>query len=536
MENFSDFLNRNGFLRLKTRSMLGTTLSLMLAFSSSVYAEKVSPTKLEMVSNVAQQTSSVKGIITDEMGPVTGASVMVKGTTNGIMTDMEGNFTLKGVKKGDVIVISFIGYVTQEIKYTGQPSLEINLKEDAKQLNEVVVVGFGTQKKVNLTGAVSMVNADVIESRPVQNVSQALQGVVPGLNFSVNSNGGTLDNALNVNIRGAGTIGDGSGSSPLILIDGIEGNMNTVNPNDIESVSVLKDAASSSIYGARASFGVILIKTKSGKAGKVNVNYSGNVRFTDALQIPEMMDSYQFAQYFNTAAANAGQSAVFSADIMQRIQDYQAGKITSVSTPNTQGKWNMYTGANANTNWFKEVYRDWVPSHEHNLSVSGGNEKVTYRVSGSFLNQNGLIRFGSDKFKRYTIDAKISAQLASWATMNYTSKWTREDYSRPTYMTGLFFHNIARRWPTCPVYDDNGYLTDGMELLQMRDGGEQTHQKNYYTQQLGLIFEPVKDWHINIDGNMRTHTNNEHYAVLPVSAHYADGTPYYISWDGVDTN
>lgn len=532
MENFSDFLNRNGFLRLKTRSMLGTTLSLMLAFSSSVYAEKVSPTKPEVVSNVAQQTSSVKGVITDEMGPVTGASVMVKGTTNGIMTDTEGNFTLKGVKKGDVIVISFIGYVTQEIKYTGQPSLEINLREDAKQLNEVVVVGFGTQKKVNLTGAVSMVNADVIESRPVQNVSQALQGVVPGLNFSVNSNGGTLDNALNVNIRGAGTIGDGSGSSPLILIDGIEGNMNTVNPNDIESVSVLKDAASSSIYGARASFGVILIKTKSGKAGKVNVNYSGNVRFTDALQIPEMMDSYQFAQYFNTAAANAGQSAVFSADIMQRIQDYQAGKITSVSTPNAQGKWNMYTGANANTNWFKEVYRDWVPSHEHNLSVSGGNEKVTYRVSGSFLNQNGLIRFGSDKFKRYTIDAKISAQLASWATMNYTSKWTREDYNRPTYMTGLFFHNIARRWPTCPVYDDNGYLTDGMELLQMRDGGEQTRQKNYYTQQLGLIFEPIKDWHINIDGNMRTHTNNEHYAVLPVSAHYADGTPYYISWDG----
>lgn len=511
----------------KTQTVSFLLLSLALSFGGNVYASEVGTE-----TSITQQAEKITGTIEDEFGPVTGASVVVKGTTNGTVTDMNGKFSLPNVKKGDVIVISFIGYVTQEVKYTGQDAIRVQLKEDSQTLDEVVVVGFGTQKKVNLTGAVSMVNAEVIESRPVQNVSQALQGVVPGLNFTVNSNGGTLDNTMNVNIRGAGTIGDGSGSSPLVLIDGIEGNMNTINPADIESISVLKDAASSSIYGSRASFGVILIKTKGGQSGKVNVNYTGNVRFTDALQIPEMMDSYQFAQYFNAAAANAGQSAVFSAEVMQRIQDYQAGKISTVSTPNAQGKWNMYSGANANTNWFKEVYRDWVPSHEHNLSVSGGSEKVTYRVSGSFLNQQGLIRFGEDRFKRYTMDAKISAKLTDWATLNYTNKWTREDYSRPTYMTGLFFHNIARRWPTCPVYDDNGHLTDGMELIQMQDGGEQTHQKNYYTQQIGLKFEPIKDWTINVDGNMRTHTNNQHYAVLPVSAYYADGSPYYVSWDG----
>ena len=432
-------------------------LLLSLAFS---YGGQLHAMEVSAATTITQQTDKLTGTIEDDLGPVTGASVVVKGTTNGTVTDMNGNFELSNVKKGDVIQISFVGYITQEVKYTGSP-IKILLKEDTQTLDEVVVVGFGTQKKVNLTGSVSMVDAEVLESRPVQNVSQALQGVVPGLNFSVNSGGGTLDNEMSFNIRGAGTIGDGSGSKPLVLIDGIEGNMNTVNPNDIESVSVLKDAAASSIYGARASFGVILIKTKGGKAGKTSVSYSGNVRFTDALQIPEMMDSYQFAQYFNAAAANAGQSPVFSAEVMQRIQDYQAGKITTVSTPNAQNKWNAYTGANANTDWFAEVYRNWAPSHEHNLSVSGGTEKLTYRVSGSFLDQNGLIRHGSDNFQRYTLDAKISAELAKWITLNYTSKWTREDYDRPTYMTGLFFHNIARRWPTCPVYDDNGHLFEG---------------------------------------------------------------------------
>ena len=160
----------------------------------------------------------MKGVVSDDLGPVAGASVVVKGTTNGVMTGMDGSFVLNGVKRGDVIVISYIGFATQEITYTGQTTLNVKMKEDSQQLDEVVVVGFGTQKKVNLTGAVSMVNADVIESRPVQNVSQALQGVVPGLNFSVNTGGGTLDNKLNVNIRGTGSIGDGSGSSPLVPI------------------------------------------------------------------------------------------------------------------------------------------------------------------------------------------------------------------------------------------------------------------------------------------------------------------------------
>jgi TonB-dependent SusC/RagA subfamily outer membrane receptor len=190
---------------------------------------------------------------------------------------------------------------------------------------------------VNVTGSVSMVDSKVIESRPVQNVSQALQGVVPGLNMSVGNSGGALDSSLSINIRGAGTIGEGSSGSPLVLIDGIEGDMNTVNPNDIENISVLKDAASSSIYGARASFGVIMITTKSGKSGKTRVNYSGNVRFSDAIQIPDMVDSYTFAQYFNRANTNDGGGLVFDEAALERIKNYQTGKYTDPNTPEYYG-------------------------------------------------------------------------------------------------------------------------------------------------------------------------------------------------------
>ena len=222
-----------------------------------------------------------------------GASVVVKDANaltaalNGTTTGIDGDFTLNNVSVGSTLIVSFIGYQTLEVQWNGTPLL-VTLKEDSKTLDEVVVVGYGTQKKVNVTGAVSMVGAEVIESRPVANVTQALQGAIPGLNLSTTNAGGQLDATMNLNIRGTGSIGDGSVDNPLVLIDGIEGDLNTLNPNDIESVSVLKDAASASIYGARAAFGVILITTKSGKSGKVKVTYSGDVRFSTATQVPDM--------------------------------------------------------------------------------------------------------------------------------------------------------------------------------------------------------------------------------------------------------
>lgn len=204
-----------------------------------------------------QKESACKGVVKDATGEgVIGASVIVEGTNLRTVTDIDGNFTLNGVKKGASIQISYIGYTTKVVKWNGAP-LDVLLEDDKKMLEEVVVVGYGTQKKVNVTGAVSMVGSEILEDRPVTNVSQALQGAVPGLNFSTNSNGGMLDNSMAISIRGTGSIGNGSTDSPLILIDGIEGDINSLNPNDIESVSVLKDAASASIYGTRAAFGVI---------------------------------------------------------------------------------------------------------------------------------------------------------------------------------------------------------------------------------------------------------------------------------------
>lgn len=312
----------------------------------------------------------------------------------------------------------------------------------------------------------------------------------------------------------------------------IEGSLNTVNPNDIESVSVLKDAASASIYGARAAFGVVLVKTKSGQSGKPRVTYSGNVRFSDATNIPEMLDSYTFAQYFNRAAANDNGGTVFSKEQLERIKAYQDGTLKSSATFNEQSRrWNYYTGSNANTDWFKEVYEDWVPSMDHNLSISGGTDKTQYIVSGSFLDQKGLIRHGKDTFQRYTLNGRITSNITDWFTLGYSTKWTRKDYDRPSYLTGLFFHNVARRWPTVPVYDDNGYLTEPSELIQLEDGGRQINQKDLFTQQLQLTFEPIKNWKIYVEGSLRVTANNQHWEVLPVYQHDVDGNPVGMTWD-----
>ena len=260
-----------------------------------------------------KQTVQIKGKVTDMFGdPVIGATVMEDGTQNGTITDLDGNFILNTASANVTITVSYVGYMSQTVKAQSGKSLSVILKEDTKTLDEIVVVGFGTQKKVNLTGSVSTVNAEDLLSRPVSNVSQALQGLVPGMNFSYASdgNGGEIGADMKVNIRGAGTIGDGSNASPLILIDGMEGNMNMLNPNDIESISVLKDAAASSIYGSRAPFGVVLITTKKGKAGKVNINYNNSFRWSEAINLPDVADAYTYAMYFNKMQLNDGKTAV----------------------------------------------------------------------------------------------------------------------------------------------------------------------------------------------------------------------------------
>ena len=516
------------------------TTSLLMAalFSTSLLHANIT---YEANTAVVQQQSVCKGTVVDNNGdPVVGASVFVvsNGQKKGSVTDLDGKFEIAGVASGSSLTISYVGYKTQQVTWSGK-DLKVTLQENSEMLDNVVVVGYGTQKKVNLTGAVSVVNSKQLESRPVTSVAQALQGEVPGLNFSVGNAGGSLKSRMGLNIRGIGTIGDGSNAAPLVLIDGSEGDLYSISPNDIESISVLKDASSSAIYGSRAAFGVILVTTKSGKEGRMNVSYNGNVRFSTATQIPEMPNSYDFARYWNDAAANSGGNAPFSQDMLNKIKNHINGtpapgeEVTTTWQGTAANEpWSMYTGSWDNTNWFKEMYRSAVPSTEHNISVSGGGNKVNYYISGAILSQRGLIRHGKDKLKRYNFSSKVTANLTDWATVTYNSKWIREDYSRPSYMTGLFFHNIARRWPTNPVYDPNGHYVHGNEILQMENGGIDATQEDKLFQQLALEFRPIKGWKIRLEGNYNTTNYHNHWDVLPIYYYDPDQHPIAAAWSG----
>ena len=350
--------------------------------------------------NVTQQTKKkVTGTVMDKNGEaIIGASVLEKGTTNGTITDIDGRFSPEVGAKA-TLAISYIGYVDQNITIGNKSMVSIILQEDSQTLEEVVVIGYGTQKKVNLTGSVGTVDSEALASRPVQNAVQALQGVVPGLQITTTS--GALDNKMSMSIRGTGTIGDGSDASPLVLIDGMEGDINSINPQDIENISILKDAAAASIYGSRAPFGVILVTTKSGKSGKTTINYNNNFRWGQPVRIPKQMDSYTFATFYNDANINSGAGAYFNAEHLQRIKDYQDGKITDGVLADANNKYWLdgYAGGNANTDWYDVIYREWTSSQEHNLSFSGGNDKVNYYISGNFMDQKGLMEFNQDTYK-----------------------------------------------------------------------------------------------------------------------------------------
>ena len=473
-----------------------------------------------------QQKQSISGVVKDAAGePIIGASVLEKGTTNGIITDFDGNFTLS-VEPGATLVVSYIGYLTQEIKVTPGQTLNIILKEDTQTLDEVVVVGFGTQKKVNLTGSVGVVNAEEIASRPVTNATQALQGLVPGLQITQSS--GALESTPSINVRGTATIGEGSSGGPLILIDGMEGDLNTINPQDIENISILKDAAASSIYGSRAPFGVILVTTKSGKEGKTTVNYNNNFRVGAPIRMPDMMDSYTFATYFNAAGANGNEGHHFSQEHLQRIKDYQQGKITASITKNGQYWADGYAAGNDNIDWYDAIYKKHNFSQEHNLSVTGGTDKLGLYASFNFLDQGGLMKWGEEGYQRYTSTAKLNATLASWAKMSYNIRFTRVDYKRPATLTSSLYNDLGRQgWPTLPLYDPNGYLySSPSPVLGLATGGTDKTQTDNIYQSVSLILEPIKNWITHVDFNYRINSASRHWDSQKTYNHDVDGNPY----------
>lgn len=474
----------------------------------------------------------VSGTVTDKNGePVIGASIQEKGTTNATATDVSGRFSLS-VPQNAVLQVSFLGYISREIPVGNRTTLEITLEEDSRLLDEVVVVGFGTQKKVNLTGAVGVIDSKAFESVPVQNAVQALQGRIAGLNIT-QPNGGALNSRAGIDVRGLATIGQGSSGGALILIDGMEGDLFTLNPQDIENITVLKDAAASSIYGSRAPFGVILVTTKKGKQGKVTVNYNNSFRYNSAINMPKEMDSYTWATYFNEASINAGWGDVIAPEQMQRIRDYMDGKITTNTIPNpgNPNTWsNGYELANDNIDYYSVFYKKMTQAQEHNVSVAGGTERTSYYVSGNYLDQGGLMNFGSDGLKRYNLFGKVEARLSDKATINYNARFIRSDYHQPRHMSNSFFKDIGRQsWPIGPLYDPNGFLFND-HALTLRDGGEIKNQGSTTFQQLGLTFEPLKGLRLVGTANYRNDTNFNHEDGKPIRQMQVNGVNFGNEW------
>ena len=480
------------------------------------------PNESIMISDKAEMSTSkakkiqITGTVLDETGiPIPSVTVMIVGTTTGCVTSIDGEYTIN-VSQGEKLRFSFIGYRTEEVTVGTNKLLNIQMKEYFELLDEVVVVGFGSIKKSSLTGSISVVKAEQLAERPVANMGQALQGVVPGLNLTVDGEGGELNNAMNINIRGAGTIGEGSSGSPLVLIDGMEGDMNTLNMQDVESISVMKDAASATIYGSRAPFGVILITTKKGSQGKPVINYNNNLRFSMP-NMPDPLNSWDFANYYNDGAKNVGIADPYDANELKMIQQYRNGEIDYNTKDDGSGVYFLGSyNSWADENWFDVFYRPVVFSQEHNMSVSGGSEKIQYYLSASYMDQGGALNYAQDTYDRLSFTSKINAEITSWLKVGATTRFTRTEYDAPRAMESVMYHNVFRHYPTTPSsfptdpdsplqYENYG---DWSMMGQIRYGGRQNDEDDTLVQQFNLTIEPLEGWDIIAEFNYRVNTNN----------------------------
>lgn len=330
----------------------------------------------------AQNTITVHGNIMADGESVIGATVLVKGTQNGTATDLDGNFSLQAAPNA-VLVISAIGYETQEIPVNSRTNIAIVLRSDVIALQDIVVVGYGTQKKVNLTGAVSTVSAADLAGKPVTNLVEALQGTATGLVIQQsNSQPGSRPS---INIRGLNTMNN---NDPMVIIDGIQGDIQNVNPSDIESISILKDASSTAIYGSRASNGVILITTKKGNAGRNEVQYEFQYGIQQPTALPNVVDSWIYAEMRNEALVNSGRPIAFTPE---QIASYRNG--------------------GPNVKWMEEIYKKNSPQQSHNLSLTGGTDKTTYLVSAGYMDQNSMFKGPDYGLKRYNARVNLSHQF-----------------------------------------------------------------------------------------------------------------------------
>lgn len=492
--------------KLKTVSML---LFLMGITSSTAYA--VTDSSVTNV-RVAQQNGTCVGIVKDAAGEtLIGVSVVAKGTTNGTITGINGDFSFSNVKKGDIIQVSYVGYVTQEIKWDGKP-MNIILKEDTQALDEVVVVGYAVQKKVNLSGAVDAISSKALENRPILNMGQGLQGVIPNLNISISD--GAANTAPSFNVRGITSLnakGDAVSGEPLILVDNIPttaSELSRLNTNDIESISVLKDAASGAIYGARAAFGVVLVTTKRAKTDKVAVSVNAYYSTRKVTRLPEHVTDPYTVMIMKKAAAYPLYPMYDEKQIaIAKSFSENPNQERVVLDPNDPESWAYY----GSTKWMDEVYESSAPSYTVNFNVSQKTKKASYYLSGEYARQDGMLNYGNDIYERYNMRGKVDYQIASWLNLSNNTSFVQRTYDQPSFGRsdwGMadYFHQVNRTNSlSVPQNPDGTWTADGGGLLgALQEGGRKLNDSREFSTTFALTLDLIKDvWQVKADATWR---------------------------------
>lgn len=448
--------------------------------------------------------------------PIVGALVVVKGTNISATVNTDGTFYLDNVKNGDTIEISCIGYKTKEFTYNGS-IINAVLEVDFQLLDEVVVVGYGAQKKVNLTGAVASVDVNkTIESRPITDIGRALQGAIPGLTITTNS--GEIGGAPTIKIRGS--IGSPNGSSnPLILVDNVEiTDISLVNPDDIESISVLKDAASASIYGARGAFGVLLITTKSkSKHEHMSVKYTNNFAWRTPTKTPEQLPGWQQADINLQGVINQSKGATAFYDVVgnmrvdaqhvQKMKDYwnQYGYGDQFGREMELGRDFEFRDGGMffirTWDWYDEYIKNWSPQQTHSLTVNGGNGRTNYNVALGYLNQSGMMKINSDEYTRYNANASLNSDLSKYVSIRAGVMFTHSDYDKPfNYNTDLYdqMYYLYRWQPMMPYGTFEGKEFRNA-LTELKTAPTTTQGRDYLRLTGGATVKPIEDLSIDID-------------------------------------
>ncbi|MBS5109611.1 MAG: TonB-dependent receptor [Phocaeicola vulgatus] len=471
----------------KERLKLVSAMLLLSGFSTGYVQAAPHAAAVEMHS--VQQDHACTGVVVDQNGEtVIGASVVVKGTTNGTITGLDGDFSIPNVKKGDVIVVSYVGYMNSEIIWEGKP-LKIALKEDSKTLDEVAV------------------DDKVLADRPIVNLGQGLQGTIPNLNITTSGQPGK---GSSFNVRGETSI---NGGSPLVLVDGVQMDPNLINPQDVASVSVLKDAASASIYGARAAYGVILITTKSGRKNMpTQVSFDASVSFNSPTTRPEYMNSMEYAHWMNAANNTTSGRDLLSQEEMEHIEAYFYDPVNNLPVfvakdPSSWQYGNCQAGKYAycgNTDWMKEMYKKTYPVQKYNVNINGGSDKATYYTSVGYMDQGSLMRYGDEGFRKFNMVNNINYDINNWMHVSMKTSYIR------TELDGLAQDAVhGESWigndtqPLMPVkhpdgnWSGQGNYTNFAAVLD--EMGSRKTTKNDFWNTLALKLTPLKGLTINMD-------------------------------------